>query len=728
MKILFAVSNENISESIVDLYQKKYKEIVSSKNVYYFNAIIKELQRDHTYDRVVISEDLEPFSNTDYEAIDKFIFEKLDSISDEAIDRNGKDIPIILIGTDRRAKADQLLAKLFAIGVYDVLLGDDRSIEGICDLLKQTRTKRIAKEYYGIASEGVEYQAESEKDVSEIEIQNIITHYKKLGKDESRYVESFNNIAAQYNDDQLRVIANFLPLNVKAVLEAESPKYQSVMTFGKDTYNKANKNKAKNNDDALNIGFIETHSKNKQLSRPVIIPSTIDKKVVKKIPAQEEVSVKPQEEIQNKRGRGRPKKSVETFEKETNIMSEPLQQEKRGRGRPKKIQDTLQHTESIEKIEEPEIDLFNMASDNENYSKQNSHNTSNYNSINDNNLNYNSVNQNSFNNYTPRNNYYEENNNNETIEEINSQQNRNYGDISNLITRDKKVVAFVGTTKNGTSFLVNNLAQMISQMGIKTAILDTTKSKNSYYIYTKNEEQLRIKARESISNLRKGIPDGINVNRNLTVFTSVPNDDSSINDVENILYTLINNFSLVLIDADFYTPVDYYRNIQEIYLVQSMDILTIQPFTDFLRTLKSKNALDEEKIKIVINKEQRVRSLTEKMIVGGMAFYNDPEMSFMTELFNKDTVKYISIPYDIEVASKYLEGLVDCEISINGYPKQFIERLKALADMVYPLIANKYNAGVDYTKNNKFANNNNTFNGFSGAMNDTLLNMKKQFK
>ena len=230
-------------------------------------------------------------------------------------------------------------------------------------------------------------------------------------------------------------------------------------------------------------------------------------------------------------------------------------------------------------------------------------------------------------------------------------------------------------------------------------------------------------------NLRKGIPDGINVNKNLVVYTSIPRENDSINDVENILKTLIENYSLVLIDADFNTPVDYFRNVQEIYLVQSMDILTIQPVTEFLRTLKSQNVLEEEKIKIVINKEQKVKSLTEKMIVGGMAFYNDPEMSFMTELFNKDTAKFITIPYDIEVASKYLEGLVDCEISVNGYPKQFIEKLKILADMVYPLIANKYNSGTDYTKNNKFASNkNNSFNGFSSSMNDTLSSMKKNLK
>ena len=63
MKVLFAVSNESISETIIKKYQQMYKEIILSKNVYYFNAIIKELEKDKTYDRIVISEDLEPFTN-----------------------------------------------------------------------------------------------------------------------------------------------------------------------------------------------------------------------------------------------------------------------------------------------------------------------------------------------------------------------------------------------------------------------------------------------------------------------------------------------------------------------------------------------------------------------------------------------------------------------------------------------------------------------------------------
>ena len=241
MKVLFAVSNEEISESIVKKYQKQYKQIISYKNVYYFNAILKELQKDKTYDRIVISEDLEAFTHTQYDQIDKFIFEKLDNISDEASNQKGDDIPIILICSDRRTKSEQILVKLFGIGVYNAIIGTDRSVDEVCRLINRPRSKKEAKAYYKIDSEEVNYQAENENDVSEMEIQNILAHYKRLGKNEDKYVESFNNIAAQYNDTQLRIIAKFLPLNVRAVLEEKSPKYQKVMSFSNTVSDKIRK-------------------------------------------------------------------------------------------------------------------------------------------------------------------------------------------------------------------------------------------------------------------------------------------------------------------------------------------------------------------------------------------------------------------------------------------------------------------------------------------------------
>ena len=78
MKVLFAVQDEQISTKIVKEYQRRYKEIISYKNIYYFSAIIKELQRNKTYDRIVIDEELEEFSSNNYNQRDKFIFDKLD--------------------------------------------------------------------------------------------------------------------------------------------------------------------------------------------------------------------------------------------------------------------------------------------------------------------------------------------------------------------------------------------------------------------------------------------------------------------------------------------------------------------------------------------------------------------------------------------------------------------------------------------------------------------------
>ena len=43
-------------------------------------------------------------------------------------------------------------------------------------------------------------------------------------------------------------------------------------------------------------------------------------------------------------------------------------------------------------------------------------------------------------------------------------------------------------------------------------------------------------------------------------------------------------------------------------------ILTIQPLTAFLRDLKSKGVLEAEKVRVVINKELKVRSLTAKQL------------------------------------------------------------------------------------------------------------------
>ena len=712
MKVLFAVSNEEISESIVKKYQKEYKQIISYKNVYYFNAILKEIQKDKSYDRIVISEELEAFTHTQYDQIDKFIFEKLDGISDEASNSRGADIPIILICSDRRVKSEEMLVKLFGIGIYNAIIGIDRSVDEVCRLINRPRSKKEAKIYYQIDSENVNYQSENENDVSEVEIQNILAHYKRLGKNESKYLESFDNIAAQYNDTQLRIISKFLPLNVRAVLEEKSPKYQQIMSFNNSISDKIRKPKEEEVD-GPSEKLLVPKTKERIMSEPVVIPSSVDMTGGKKLSRVKPPKIEPQvvpepedeEEFENeneeenivepvseppKRRRGRPRKNPAPVVDDT--QGTPT---KRGRGRPRKnpipvpqeepeqeevgILPGLEMTnETIN--EEPEETILPGIGEEEEEQEP--------------------IRNVSSNNVTPMNNMYSNslvnepvmhNTNNEVMREQARQiEQTEKIDLSDLLTQGKKIVTFVGTSKNGTSFIVNNLAELLSTSGVNVAILDTTKNRNSYYIYTKNEEALRETASRSLQGLVNGIAEGIQVHQNLTVYTSLPDETEEIIHTDKILETLLKNHSLILIDTDFDTPARYFEQSQEIYLVQTLDVLTIQPLTAFLRQLKSKNILDEKKLRIVLNKSVKIRGVTDKTIIGGMAYYNDPSMSFMTELFDRNLIKYVSIPFEEETYIKYLENVIECNITLKGYTKVFVQTLRELANMVYSQATGTY--------------------------------------
>lgn len=880
MRVLFAVSNDNITTSVVNKYQQKYKEIITSKNVYYFNAIIKELQRNKTYDAVVIGEDLEPISNNNYEAIDKFLFEKLDSISDEASKPTGEDIPIILICSDRRNQSDALLIKLFGIGIYNAIIGNDRSIDTVCNLINKPRSKKEAKAYYKVDSDEITpYERTDDQDVSEPELQNILAHYRKIGPNVKKCVESFDSIADQYTETQLRIIIKFLPLEVKQILEANSPRYQKLIYNGTVLsngsyipYNQQNPKKPANLEILTkDIGKAET-------DKPIIIPSTINidkKKVVaesqrpmkypattpvKKIaqkpvqqsiqPIQQPAPIVPNhinqgnrpnqqnqftmntneepamqetqgENINNmpnefsnqnatidnnietkKRGRGRPRKIIDSAEQPIMVTPAPIvPTAKKRRGRPpkKNIETNANGEVNNSSIEEPKHDnndqneslnLFDLDSlgntndtqsdvlpglddmtnnapmnygqsplpkyddsyysepyepapntyynkpyepasstdfsksyepvQNTDYNKQFApEQTVNYNNMYEQapNAEYNNVYDQTQNvNYNQYANSFEsmpyqqyaqnsnqslmqETNSNETSFDNNMQSTINQNNLpnsnvnnqftpnNNVIAGNGKLVAFVGTTKNGTSFIINNLAQLLSQKGVKTAILDLTKNKNSYYMFTDNDTNLMKIATESISNLSGGIVNGLEVNKNLTVFTSLPDGLQEETNKDMMLKTLSNNFDIALIDCDFETAPEFFTSVNEIYLIQSMDAFTIQPLTSFLSNLKLKNMLDESKLRIVINKYVKLKRLNEKLIIGGMSKYNEPSMTLQRDLFNPETVKYTLIPFEEGTYARYLESIAMCQLSLNGYSQNFMASLEELRNMVYPLVS-----------------------------------------
>ena len=1126
MKVLFAVNDEKDAESITRMYQKEFKEIITSKTVYYYNAIIKELQKDKSYDRIVISEDLEMFSSNNYQAVDKFVFEKMDAISDEATNNEGGDIPIILLAMDRRTKNDPLLVKLFGLGIYNVLLGKDRSVQKVAELINKPRSKKEAKAYYRVETEKVSYSSDEDNNgVSESEMQSILNHYKRIGGNIPKCVRSFDSIISQYSEEQAKLIAKSLPKSVTEILEDNSDSYRKLLGIEGQRFPGIG---AKKDNDYVEKE-IETSSKLKQ---PVIIPTAVSSKKINRVRSAEEIrraklrleKEKAQEEAQKreeerierekaemarrkreqllkeraeaeakrkaeveakrkerekilrerakaearrkeeeriarekaeeearrkeeeriarekaekearrkeeeriarekaeeearrkeeekmarekaeteakkkeerkiktktvatkstkeenyddeivttKRRRGRPRKNpvIEEVDENNEVEDVPV---KRRRGRPRKnpiivenekedevvsnrkntttkesdnkqnkhnddidkdndldefdnlnynddeINDDKYYNDKYDDKYDDESDIYDddddldyddydlddldddyksedleedynddkdsKLSEFDDYDDKNLDDTSDYEDEEDDDtlpgfddyddeeseeskdtldyededkeeddtlpgfddyddedsedskdaldyedegeeeddtlpgfedyddeesedskdtLDYEDEDEEDddtlpgFDDYDDEdsedsedskdtldykdeedddplpgfdededdndfkdteNNYKEddddiddmfdyddeEDNKEEEKKENQTQHNgtfkginnRNYRydnnladsikdlketeetqeynvDTDNLITSNQKIISFVGTSKNGTSFIVNNLAELFSNKGINTAILDLTKNKNSYYVYTNNENELKEKAQTCLDKLKQGIADGVQVNKNLTVYTSLPNEDDSLDEVTAIIHTLLENYSIVLLDCDFDTDVRYFKVAQEIYLVQSLDVLTIQPLTAFLRDLKVKNILDTSKLRIIINKNIKMKLLNERNLIGGMSSYNDPAMTYMTELFDENTIKFITIPFEDQVYVKYLESLVNCNINLKGYSKNFMSSLNKLADMVYPTINGKK------TKEN--------YNNFSKNTNSILDKMKKKY-
>lgn len=226
----------------------------------------------------------------------------------------------------------------------------------------------------------------------------------------------------------------------------------------------------------------------------------------------------------------------------------------------------------------------------------------------------------------------------------------------------------------------------MADQNINVAIVDLTKNKNSYYMYTDNDETLTRIASESLKNLSNGVPNGLKIGDYLTIYTATPDEFETTLNKDTVMSTLSKNYDITLIDCDFMTDTDYFTKSDEMYLVQSMDALTIQPLTKFLSEIKARDLLDESKLRIIINKHVKLKTLSTKMIIAGMSRYNAPSMALQRDLFNKDNIKYIEIPFEEEVYIKYIEEIASCRITINGYTESFVNSLEKLENMVYPLV------------------------------------------
>ena len=163
----------------------------------------------------------------------------------------------------------------------------------------------------------------------------------------------------------------------------------------------------------------------------------------------------------------------------------------------------------------------------------------------------------------------------------------------------------------------------------------------------------------------------------------MPGEDRKTYNAGVLIDTIMQNNNVILMDADFTTPVDYFRLCQEIYVVQDMDIININQLTIFLRQLKARG-IPMNKIKVIINKHVNC-ALTAKDILDGIATYTSYDLKMYDELFNSNAMTYFILPFDEENYKKYVEMVYKYSNKFSSFTDDFKVSLNKIINSIYPV-------------------------------------------
>ena len=547
MKVLFGMSNEKTVKDIAKYYEEKYKEKLEYKMAYYFKQFSNEIATGD-YDRAVLSEELEKFPTKNYAEIDKQLFEYIDKIINDFEARN-----LIYVASERRKLGDSFLARLFFGGIYTTLTGTDRTIRKVCEAINSPTTRKEAKKYYSNVDPNNVYNT---SEVNETELRKILVYFNNLNGDTSRYNAVFDSIVQQYTTEQMGVIINYLPQDVKDYLAQNSESYKSIVEIN-------------------NVSISQPQAPQENVQQPPVVDKGKNNSNY---------------EIQNG------KEIVKQI-----VVKEPTK-------------------EKIVKQEVPKV--ITQVTE---------------------------------------------------VEVV-----KQFYDVPEDY---KKTVCFVGAPKAGTTFCINAIGTYLAKKGVKTAIVDMSRKRDMYTIYTYDNTGKRNIAGESLKYASNGKNEPL-VYEKLSIYTAVPGEDRKSYNPNLLIDTVAKNNNVVLIDADFSTPLDYFRLAQDIYIVQDMNILNISQITMFLRELKQRG-IGMEKIKIIINKYVEC-SLSSKDIIDGIATYTSYDLKMFDELFNPKRVQYFILPFDVENYKKYIEMVYKYSNKFSSFTKEFQDNLNQIINTIYP--------------------------------------------
>lgn len=545
MRVLFGISNDATIAGIAKYYEDNYNEKIEYDVALYFSDFSSKIASGD-YDRALLSEELDKMPTKSYAEADRLIFEYLDGIINNF---DAKDL--VLLCSERRRLGDEFLARLFSIGIYTTLTGTDRTKSKVCEALHSPYTRRDMRKYYDKSSQSNVFNA---SEVSELELRKILTYFRNLNGDTSKYVEIFDRINQQYNSEQMAIIIRVLPKDVKDFLEKNSETYKNLVAA----------------------------------SQIQVAPQP-----------QAQPQPQPQQHIQTNN-------NAYEIKKGDDIAKQIVIKEV-----PKEVVKEVVKEKIVTQVVEKKVveQLYDVPKD------------------------------------------------------------------------YRKTVIFVGAPKVGTSFCINAIGTYLARQRIKTAIVDMTRKRDMYTIYTYDNTGKRNIAGDSMKYASNGKNEPLIYDK-LSIYTAVPGEDRKSYNPNLLVETVSKNNNVVLIDADFSTPLDYFRLANDIYIVQDMNILNVNQITMFLRELKQRG-IGMEKVKIVINKYIDC-SLSSRDIIDGIATYTSYDLKMFDELFNPKKIQYFILPFNVENYKKYIDMVYKYSNKFSSFSKDFQDNLNEVINSIYP--------------------------------------------
>lgn len=155
------------------------------------------------------------------------------------------------------------------------------------------------------------------------------------------------------------------------------------------------------------------------------------------------------------------------------------------------------------------------------------------------------------------------------------------------------IIAFTGLKQSGKTFLVNNLAEVLSSKGEKVAIIDISKSRDLYHFYFSNIDKnsngaLTLQEQDSISYANIDIYTSKEFDITQEYFKRLP---------KNILQ-MKEKYKVILLDIDL----DYIENIRLEHYCNFVNLVLTQCYLNNEDKEKMLKMIGLEKINIILNK------------------------------------------------------------------------------------------------------------------------------